>query len=611
MKKRKMIYLLMAGTLMTACSADNPGQEQTGRVPISLGYTTVTIDQTRAANDVNGGTSLTEGSVKVNVKKHSDSWDATKAKTYTAGAGGVLSATDQWYYYDDGSAVDIIAYYPAGAGTSFTVATDQSIDGDPDAASEAGRGYKGSDLMWATPIVNQARTPATLTLQLNHKMAKISVKPILGTGVTAITKIALKSILPTVTFDQTTGTVSAASGTATEIVVAGSDENTTNLADGTATYAAVIPEQTLAAGAFLEIIADGHAATYSLATSKTFYAGHQYTLNITVDASDFNAENSIDPWDETEAAINGDANLVNPLDIEDISAQTYTGSAITPTPTVTFNGNTITEGYSIYYFNNVYPGKALLTISYNGMYAAKEFVINPLPLSTVTSTSTEYIGWVIGSDGKVYKNAKGAASLDKTAVAIIAYVGSETGESSPYNHGLAISMKNANGGEECEWRATGDGTSNTSQYTTLNAALAAKESGYTLSSGRQSNTWPAFKAAILNDTETAGTAGVSVPSGTRGWFLPSVFQWSQIVRGFTNQNAAIPFGADADRYPAYAIYAYEGIITDAGGITLRYNWYWASSEYNSSQVWGYFCPGGWAGKTAKNNNKYVRSVLAF
>lgn len=291
-----MIYLLMAGALMTACSADNPGQEQTGRVPISLGYTTVTIDQTRAANDVNGGTSLTEGSVKVNVKKHGDSWDATKAKTYTAGAGGTLSATDQWYYYDDGSAVDIIAYYPAGAGTSFTVATDQSIDGDPDAASEAGRGYKGSDLMWATPIVNQARTPATLTLQLNHKMAKISVKPILGTGVTAITKIALKSILPTVTFDQTTGAVGAASGTATEIVVAGSDENTTNLADGTATYAAVIPEQTLAAGAFLEIIADGHAATYSLAASKTFYAGHQYTLNIEVNSAALGTIVGIEGW---------------------------------------------------------------------------------------------------------------------------------------------------------------------------------------------------------------------------------------------------------------------------------------------------------------------------
>ena len=291
-----MIYLLMAGTLMTACSADNPGQEQTGRVPISLGYTTVTIDQTRAANDVNGGTSLTEGSVKVNVKKHGDSWDATKAKTYTAGAGGTLSATDQWYYYDDGSAVDIIAYYPAGAGTSFTVATDQSIDGDPDAASEAGRGYKGSDLMWATPIVNQARTPATLTLQLNHKMAKIGVKPILGTGVTSITKITLKSILPTVTFDQTTGAVGAASGTATEIVVAGSDENTTNLADGTATYAAVIPEQTLAAGAFLEIIADGHAATYSLAASKTFYAGHQYTLNIEVNSAALGTIVGIEGW---------------------------------------------------------------------------------------------------------------------------------------------------------------------------------------------------------------------------------------------------------------------------------------------------------------------------
>ena len=152
MKKRKMTYLVMAAALLAACSSDKEAQEPEGRLPISLGYTTVELDQTRAANDVNE-TRFTSGTVKVNMKKHSaDSWGT--AVDYTAGTGGTLSTENPFYYESDGSTVDIIAYYPSTAGTTFSVETDQTSDED----------YQASDLMWATPIVNQSRTPATVTL---------------------------------------------------------------------------------------------------------------------------------------------------------------------------------------------------------------------------------------------------------------------------------------------------------------------------------------------------------------------------------------------------------------------------------------------------------------
>ena len=53
-------------------------------------------------------------------------------------------------------------------------------------------------------------------------------------------------------------------------------------------------------------------------------------------------------------------------------------------------------------------------------------------------TSTDYLGWRICSDGKAYA-AAGPLPSGVTAVAMIAYVGSNTGEAA-YNHGLALAL---------------------------------------------------------------------------------------------------------------------------------------------------------------------------
>ena len=63
----------------------------------------------------------------------------------------------------------------------------------------------------------------------------------------------------------------------------------------------------------------------------------------------------------------------------------------------------------------------------------------PIALSAVTSN---YMGSVIGQDGKVYKDVDAAIAASTNAVAKICYVGSENGESAPYNHGLAMDLNN-------------------------------------------------------------------------------------------------------------------------------------------------------------------------
>jgi hypothetical protein len=54
--------------------------------------------------------------------------------------------------------------------------------------------------------------------------------------------------------------------------------------------------------------------------------------------------------------------------VASISDQTYTGSAITISPTVTFNGSTVTEttDYTVSFANNTNAGTASLTITGTG-----------------------------------------------------------------------------------------------------------------------------------------------------------------------------------------------------------------------------------------------------
>ena len=60
----------------------------------------------------------------------------------------------------------------------------------------------------------------------------------------------------------------------------------------------------------------------------------------------------------------------------------------------------------------------------------------PIALSAVTA---DYLGSVVTTDGNVYATVSDATTAGKTAVAMIAYVGSSTGDAT-YNHGLALAL---------------------------------------------------------------------------------------------------------------------------------------------------------------------------
>ena len=184
-----------------------------------------------------------------------------------------------------------------------------------------------------------------------------------------------------------------------------------------------------------------------------------------------------------------------------------------------------------------------------GKYYAGTLKMNkyPIALSAVTS---DYIGSVITTDGNVYATVADATAASKTALAMIAYVGSSTGVDGK-THGLALALSNE------------DGTKN-----------------WTIATG-------------------AGGAAAHTPAAptsiTSSWMVPSKDQWTSMI------NAA----------GGYVVL--RNGFSSIGGDNLNNGSYWSSTgdDSNSSKAWGInFNSGDWL-SSAKTNYRNVRASLAF
>ena len=184
------------------------------------------------------------------------------------------------------------------------------------------------------------------------------------------------------------------------------------------------------------------------------------------------------------------------------------------------------------------------------------------------------VGQVIGDDGKNYANAAAASSAGATAVAKIVYVGSDNGEAAPYNHGLAIALSDANGGTACKWSTS---KTKVHTYNTTSNSNFAIESGLQYNATHNSDTYPAFQAAIANN-------GTAAPTGCSSWFLASGYQWLEMigaVGGYSNW-----------------------------GLQKNDN-YWLSTEYDAENAWTFGTYSGGCSSGGKDFDRRVRACLAF
>ena len=207
-------------------------------------------------------------------------------------------------------------------------------------------------------------------------------------------------------------------------------------------------------------------------------------------------------------------------------------------------------------------------------FDAGKYYQSPLKMTAagLADVISRYLRTFIGADGFIYATTAAATAAGTTAVAKIVYVGSDNGESAPYNHGLALALSDANGGSYLEWS-----TSSTKVHTyNPTSSSFESESGLQYNATHNSDTYPAFKAAI--------TYSPAAPTGCSAWFLASGYQWQKM---------------------AGAVGGYINL-----GLKL-YRVYWSSTEYSANKAWYFDYPDGNWYNDSKGYGNLVRACLAF
>jgi formylglycine-generating enzyme required for sulfatase activity len=328
--------LLPALGVLTACSNDDA--QNADRVPITLTGTTLTVEETRAAagSDLNDGYIEAGQTVKVLVR-NTNSTGSWAEYAYVAAANGVLTppATPPYYPLDNTN-VDIVAYSPSTASSTFAVLTDQTTNDS----------YMASDLVYAS-ATNKAKSTTAVPLQFEHKMAKIVVNVTAGDGVGVIQSVRLASVYTQVPFDPSTGVIGSATGSQTPITIV--NNNTTATASG----AAVIPGQTVV-GDLLTVVTNIGTATYAV-ESKTFTAGNVYILNIRVGRTSIGATTSITNWTGS-GTVNvwpSDDTARTFMVKDDIGSYTFTMIKVEGGPFTTYGGKTVSGEVSDFYIGQL------------------------------------------------------------------------------------------------------------------------------------------------------------------------------------------------------------------------------------------------------------------
>lgn len=223
---------------------------------------------------------------------------------------------------------------------------------------------------------------------------------------------------------------------------------------------------------------------------------------------------------------------------------------------------------------------------------------------------------------------------DKTPIGVIAYLGTDNftengttvGGSTFVGHGLVLCLKNAASG--VAWSTNTSSQAYTGNaFVTNVAGLKRSEgvSGYSATTALASATDAStvYPAAY----QARNYTGLTAPTGTTGWFLPSAQQWVKMQTGLgaleessitwlnwfdTNHTAA-------DNWEAALKKAGDG---NYDSMTSEYLWYWSSSEYSANYAFfllvyatgtgehsGFFW--NYGGKELTSSYKRVRPVLAF
>lgn len=361
--KNKHIYILLMLMPVTlwSCSSElmlEPELLSDSPIWLEAGY-----DNTETRTVINRQNRVFEQgeSVNVYIKTHE-----SPAKTvgrspivYTASEAvdnvNVLTP-DYQTYYPANTNVDIYAVYPtidaSGSTVSFTVAVNQNDNT-----------YIANDLMYAN-INNQPRTDQPVRLQFSHKLTKFIV------NVTLEEELELTSI-NLINFNRT-----AVLNTATGVLGSLSNQGPISVVNN---GAALVPPQTIN-GQFLAVETNLGIAYFS--TTKTFEAGKEYVVNITVGRVNLGLTANITDWTQDGARQVVEQTTADGYTItytksltftEDFRTNPYiqpdmtiTNTTVTPNISLVRYTNATTDyDYEVVFFGNDQAGTATMVITGN------------------------------------------------------------------------------------------------------------------------------------------------------------------------------------------------------------------------------------------------------
>ena len=261
-----------------------------------------------------------------------------------------------------------------------------------------------------------------------------------------------------------------------------------------------------------------------------------------------------------------------------------------------------TNAYYVYFSSN---GLSVCTNSDNYyQYGDAVRLVRDVSAATsksVTSLTTNEIGWRLGNDGVAY-SPTGALPAGVTAEAVIAYVGAVTNY---FSHFIAIALEDVVPSTTYYYWA--DALGKVGDFAAAHPITIGSTPYNTSTTGSTYYDQVQGNKSVSSATATAAQTG---------WRLPSITDWRYIFEGFggpkVSDQAGVNGGSEMNYGNGEALC--NAINTACGNTALSRSNYWTSSEYegNSDYVWYY---GFWDGVTdigKKAQNKYqVRAVFAY
>lgn len=250
------------------------------------------------------------------------------ASKLTAQAGGTLAGATPMYFPQTGNAVNIRALHgtfsevftenetPFPTSVGFTVAADQSASGDA---------YVQSDLLYAASD-NVSRTKSTVPLTFYHMLSKLELKIVKGEGVTdAVTEVTLGDVAVDGTFTPTED-ADLSNQTARAAIIAAGQQNAAMTLGGVfagpdaqnpVTNDAIVVPQAIGGKTMTFTLASGGKLVYTIPVGKKFEGGKKHVYAVTLKGTGLSVTSSVEPWDASEGATEGDATLPIPARIGD------------------------------------------------------------------------------------------------------------------------------------------------------------------------------------------------------------------------------------------------------------------------------------------------------